>query len=71
MYTALGPRVAQPEGVGSKGVRWSCAPEYQELKQRLGVVAEQGLSKGMPRIRNAKDACEVRYPRQSRGLERV
>ena len=59
MYSALGPNVAGKDGVGSKGVRWSCAPEYEELKQRLGTVAEEGISKGMPRIDDGRSACEI------------
>ena len=59
MYSALGPNVAKPGGVGAKGVSWSCAPEYEQLKARLGVVSEPGVSEGMPRIDNAKDACEI------------
>lgn len=59
MYSSLGPNVVKPGGVGSKGVSWSCAPEYEELKQRLGTVAEEGVSKGMPRIDDGKAACEI------------
>ena len=45
--------------MGAKGVSRSCAPEYEQLKARLGVVSEPGVSEGMPRIDNAKDACEI------------
>lgn len=54
MYSALGPNVAKPGGVGAKGVSWSCAPEYEQLKARLGVVSEPGVSEGMPRIDNCQ-----------------
>ena len=53
MYSALGPNVAKPGGVGAKGVSWSCAPEYEQLKARLGVVSEPGVSEGMPQIGRA------------------
>lgn len=59
MYSALGPKVTEPRGVGTKGVKWSCAREYPILKQILGEVEEEGISKGMPRIASAKDACNV------------
>lgn len=58
-FSALGPNVCKPGGVGSKGVAWSCEPEYQLLKERLGVVTEPGCSQGMPRITTGKDACEI------------
>ncbi|WP_165078340.1 MULTISPECIES: nitrate reductase subunit alpha [unclassified Desulfovibrio] len=59
MYSALGPNVQKPDGVGTKGVKWCCATEYEVLKRILGVVDEPGVSHGMPRITCGKDACEV------------
>ncbi|MFG6375119.1 MAG: nitrate reductase subunit alpha [Desulfovibrio sp.] len=59
MYSALGPNVARPRGVGTKGVKWDCAREYEILKKILGEVEEDGLTKGMPRLSCGKDACEV------------
>lgn len=59
MYSALGPNVAKERGVGTKGVKWSCAREYEILRQILGEVEEDGVSKGMPRITCGKDACEI------------
>lgn len=59
MYSALGPGVAQSGGVGAKGVTWSCAPEYEALKARLGTVKEEGISKGMPKIDGGRAASEI------------
>ncbi|MDE5832132.1 MAG: molybdopterin-dependent oxidoreductase, partial [Desulfovibrio sp.] len=59
MYSALGPNVTKERGVGTKGVKWSCAREYEVLKNILGTVEEDGLTRGMPRISCGKDACEV------------
>ena len=59
MYRALGPRVTRENGVGAKGVAWSCAPEYDLLKARLGVVETAGPTQGMPRLATARDACET------------
>lgn len=59
MYSALGPRVCGPRGVGTKGVKWSCAQEYEILKKILGQVEEEGLTRGMPRLQSGRDACEV------------
>lgn len=59
MYRTLGPHVTKPGGVGSKGVSWSCEPEYEELKSRLGVLDEPGVGHGRPLIDTGKKACEV------------
>lgn len=59
MYSALGPRVKEARGVGTKGAHWSCEKEYDLLKSTLGQVEEEGISKGMPRLSCGKDACEV------------
>lgn len=59
MYSALGPKVGMPGGVGTKGVRWDCGPEYELLKELLGVVNEPGCGLGMPRLAKARDACEA------------
>ena len=59
MYSSLGPNVTKSGGVGAKGVGWSCAEEYESLRQRLGMVEEEGVSKGMPRIDGGKAASEI------------
>ncbi|MBW2597204.1 MAG: nitrate reductase subunit alpha, partial [Deltaproteobacteria bacterium] len=58
MMTALGP-LTEKVGVGSKGVAWSAAEEYQALKEMLGVVAEPGVSQGMPLLVTAKQVAET------------
>ena len=58
MMTALGPLVADP-GIGSKGVSWNTAEEYEELKTIVGTVKADGLSKGLPDITTAKQAAEA------------
>lgn len=59
MYSALGPNVAKPDGVGTKGVHWTCNAEYELLKKLLGTVTEPGCSHGMPRLDKGRDACEA------------
>lgn len=59
MYSALGPNVTKPRGVGTKGVKWDCAREYEILKKINGEVQDEGLTKGMPCLNSGKDACEV------------
>ena len=58
MMTALGPLVESP-GVGSKGLLWKAAEEYAELKEKLGVVTEPGISHGMPQLETGKQVAEV------------
>lgn len=47
MMTALGPLLLN-KPIGAKGVMWSAAEEYEELKSKLGTVNSPGLSLGMP-----------------------
>jgi nitrate reductase alpha subunit len=58
MMTALGPLVAKA-GIGSKGVAWNAAEEYEELKSRLGVVKAGGASLGMPELLTGKQVAET------------
>jgi len=58
MMTALGPLAAEP-GVGSKGIVWPAAEEYEALKKILGTVAEPGISQGMPSLATARQAAET------------
>jgi nitrate reductase alpha subunit len=58
MMTALGPLAAKV-GVGSKGVVWKAAEEVEALKEALGIVAESGVSQGMPSMATAKQAAET------------
>ena len=58
MMTALGPLAAKSE-IGAKGVSWSAAEEYEELKERLGTVAEEGLTRGMPTLAEGRQVAEA------------
>jgi nitrate reductase / nitrite oxidoreductase, alpha subunit len=58
MMTALGPLAAQA-GVGAKGVLWKAEQEYAELKETLGVVAEPGVSRGMPSLETGRQVAET------------
>ncbi len=58
MMTALGP-LCRDVGVGTKGVAWSAAEEYEELKTRIGTVTEAGITYGMPSLETGKQAAET------------
>ncbi|MBW1980751.1 MAG: nitrate reductase subunit alpha [Deltaproteobacteria bacterium] len=58
MMTALGPLVAKI-GIGSKGVAWNAAEEYEELKQRQGIVAAPGISEGMVELKTGRQVAEA------------
>jgi nitrate reductase alpha subunit len=58
MMTALGPLTAKI-GLGSKGVAWKAAEEYEALKQILGTVGAEGVSAGMPSLETGKQAAEA------------
>ncbi len=57
-FTALGP-LMEKIGNGGKGIAWNTAHEVEFLKKLNGVVADEGLTKGMPRIDSDIDATEV------------
>jgi nitrate reductase / nitrite oxidoreductase, alpha subunit len=56
--TALGPLAISP-GVGSKGIMWPAAEEYEALKTILGTVSEPGITQGMPSLSTARQAAET------------
>ena len=58
MMTALGP-LPSTIGLGSKGVSWKADKEYEELKNRLGIIAESGVSQGMPQLITGKQVAET------------
>jgi nitrate reductase alpha subunit len=58
MMTALGPLAAQP-GVGSKGIMWTAEEEYAELKEKLGTVADPGVTQGMPLLETGRQVAET------------
>jgi nitrate reductase alpha subunit len=57
-FTSLGPLMSKA-GNGGKGMAWNTEHEVELLKRLNGVVAEEGPTKGLPRIDSAIDACEV------------
>ena len=58
MMTALGPLTATV-GVGSKGVLWKADQEYVELKEKLGIVTQPGITQGMPSLESGKQVAET------------
>jgi nitrate reductase / nitrite oxidoreductase, alpha subunit len=58
MMTALGSMAADP-GIGSKGVTWKADQEYEELKEKLGIVTTPGVSHGMPQLVTGKHVAET------------
>jgi nitrate reductase alpha subunit len=57
-FTALGP-LMEKVGNGGKGISWKTDHEVAFLKKLNGVVAEDGPTKGLPRIETEIDASEV------------
>ena len=57
-FTALGPLMAKV-GNGGKGMAWNTEHEVAALGRLNGVVEEEGVSKGLPRIETDIDACET------------
>jgi nitrate reductase alpha subunit len=57
-FTALGPLMTKI-GNGGKGIAWKTEEEVKFLGELNGVVAEEGVTKGLPRIESDLDAAEV------------
>ncbi len=57
-FTALGPLMARL-GNGGKGIGWNTEQEVKGLAKLNSTVAEEGVSKGLPRIESDIDAAEV------------
>ncbi|CUB06312.1 MULTISPECIES: nitrate reductase subunit alpha [Tepidiphilus] len=57
-FTALGPLMARL-GNGGKGIGWNTEQEVKGLAELNSTVAEEGVSKGLPRIESDIDAAEV------------
>ena len=58
MMTALGPLLSK-KPIGAKGVLWSAAEEYEELKAKLGTVKSPGLTLGMPDLDTSQQVAEA------------
>ncbi len=57
-FTALGP-LMEKLGNGGKGIAWDTSREVEALGRLSGVVSEEGVTKGMPRIESDIEASEV------------
>ena len=57
-FTALGP-LLDKLGNGGKGISWDTEHEVELLRKLNGVVTEEGVSKGMPKIETDIEASEV------------
>ncbi|MCK6423703.1 MAG: nitrate reductase subunit alpha [Burkholderiaceae bacterium] len=57
-FTALGP-LMNKLGNGGKGIGWNTQVEVRQLGELNGVVRDEGVTKGMPKIETDIDACEV------------
>ncbi|MBX3621970.1 MAG: nitrate reductase subunit alpha [Rhizobacter sp.] len=57
-FTALGPLMGKV-GNGGKGIAWNTQDEVRQLGELNGVVRDEGVTKGMPKIESDIDACEV------------
>jgi nitrate reductase alpha subunit len=56
--TSLGPGIAKNPH-GGKGISWSAAEEYEQLKRTLGTVRKEGVAKGCPDIASDRQAAEA------------
>ncbi|MEO1884478.1 MAG: molybdopterin-dependent oxidoreductase, partial [Methylococcales bacterium] len=57
-FTALGPLMAKL-GNGGKGIHWNTESEVELLGKLNHKILDEGVSKGMPAIETAINACEV------------
>ena len=58
MMTSLGPRVSTA-GIAAKGIAWKADEEIEELKGRLGVVLDKGVSEGLADLSTGKNVAEA------------
>jgi nitrate reductase alpha subunit len=57
-FTSIGP-LLDKLGNGGKGINWNTEVEVQHLRDLNGVVLDEGVSEGMPKLDTAIDACEM------------
>ncbi len=57
-FTSLGP-LLNKLGNGGKGIGWNTQLEVKQLGELNGIVRDEGVSCGMPKIETDIDACEV------------
>ena len=57
-FMAVGPLLNEL-GNGGKGISWNTRTEVGQLGQLNGVVSDEGITRGMPKIDTDIDACEM------------
>ncbi|NOZ55015.1 MAG: nitrate reductase subunit alpha [Gammaproteobacteria bacterium] len=57
-YSALGPLMTKL-GNNIKGIDWNTEREYEKLKKINHTITEEGISKGMPSLREDIAVCEA------------
>ncbi|HVC50085.1 MAG TPA: nitrate reductase subunit alpha [Burkholderiales bacterium] len=57
-FTSVGPLLVKV-GNGGKGISWNTENEVQQLAELNHTEQEEGISKGLPRLDSAIDACEM------------
>ncbi|MEG1833170.1 MAG: nitrate reductase subunit alpha [Burkholderiaceae bacterium] len=57
-FTSLGPLMSKV-GNGGKGIAWKTEEEVRALGDLNGLVTDEGVSKGLPKIETDIDAAEV------------
>ncbi len=57
-FTSIGPLLTRL-GNGGKGISWNTEAEVKQLAELNHTVQDEGISKGLPRIDSAIDACEM------------
>ncbi|MCP5087388.1 MAG: nitrate reductase subunit alpha [Rhodobacteraceae bacterium] len=57
-FTSIGP-LLDKLGNGGKGINWNTEVEVQQLRDLNGVVQDEGISEGMPKLETAIDAAEM------------
>ncbi|HGG04130.1 MAG TPA: nitrate reductase subunit alpha, partial [Aliiroseovarius sp.] len=57
-FTSVGP-LMEKIGNGGKGIAWNTDIEVENLRNLNGVVTDEGVSEGMPRLDTAIDAAEM------------
>ena len=57
-FTSVGP-LLEKLGNGGKGITWNTETEAQQLRDLNGVVLDEGIAQGQPKLETAIDACEM------------
>jgi len=57
-FTSVGP-LLEKLGNGGKGINWDTKTEVKHLRDLNGIVQDEGVSKGQPKLETAVDAAEM------------